>query len=103
MSERRSPENTDAMMDQLLRQSLRSEPPKLSPGFDNRLTKRIHPPRLSSKARTILVLYGVGALATSAWVLSDLPFSLLAVVVVFTLISPIMLFLENRRRVNARG
>ena len=97
MPERMSPDNNDDMMDQLLRQSLRSEPPKLSSGFDRRLERRIHPPRLSPKARAVLGSYTAGALAISAWVLSDLPLTVLAAVAVFTLISPTMLFLAIRR------
>ena len=103
MPERMSPDNNDVIMDQLLRQSLRSEPPKLSSSFDRRLDRRLHQPRLSSRARTVLGAYSAGALVISAWVLSDLPLTVLAAVAVVTLISPAMLFVASRRSAPAVG
>jgi hypothetical protein len=93
----------DVRMDQLLRQSLGSEPPKLSSRFDRELDKRVHPPRLSSKSRKVLAAYTAGALVISAWVLSDLPIAALVAIAVFTLISPTMLFLANRRNWGRRN
>jgi len=97
MSEYRFADNTDDRMDQLLRRSLRAEAPKLSSGFDRRLDSRIHPRGLSSRARVVLGLYSAAALAASALALSDLPIGMLAAVVVFTLVSPTVLFFAKRR------
>ena len=103
MPERMSPDNIEVRMDQLLRQSLRAEPPKLSSGFDRRLHRRIEPARLSSKARGLLGVYSAGAIVISVWALSNMPLLVLAAVAVVTLISPTMLFVANRRGIKTKA
>lgn len=103
MPEQFSVDDADDRIDQLLRRSLRAESPQLSSAFDQRLELRIHPRGLNPRTRIVLGLYGAAALAASAWALSDLPLGMLAVVAVFTLVSPTMLLVANRRHLWSRG
>jgi hypothetical protein len=53
-------------LDRILRQSMAAVPvPNLSSRFDQRLKRRLHPPRLGSGKRLVLALYTVVALLTS--------------------------------------
>ena len=57
-------------MDSWLRQSMSGGSlPALSPGFEERLTKRLRPRRLSAKGRLLLAGYAVLAVALSVWVM----------------------------------
>jgi hypothetical protein len=62
----------DDVMDRLLRDAMATEVPRISPGFDTRLMRRIRPRRLTAVRRLVLVLYVVLAAAAAAWFMRDL-------------------------------
>ena len=62
----------DAAMDGVLRKALAADVPRLSPGFDASVTRRVRPLQLSACGRAAMVAYAAVALAVSAWVMRDL-------------------------------
>lgn len=71
----------DDVMDQLLREAMRSDAPELSAGFDARLRRRVQPRRLTPMGRAVFVLYVAVAGTTAAWLLRDLSVEQLAVAI----------------------
>ena len=59
-------------MDDLLKSSLRQPAPRLSDDFERRLHRRLYPPSLSSRARTILGIYAAAAIVVSIFALRTL-------------------------------
>jgi hypothetical protein len=59
-------------MDDLLKSSLRQPAPRLSEDFERRLHRRLYPPSLSSRARTILGIYAAAAIVVSIFALRTL-------------------------------
>jgi hypothetical protein len=74
----------DELMDQLLRDTLAGEPPQLSPGFDARLMRRVRPRRLSQKGRVLVTAYAVIGAAMAAWLMRDLPATMIVAALVMT-------------------
>lgn len=71
----------DDAMDRLLRNAMTGDRPALSPDFDSRVMDRVRTPTLTWAGRAIITVYALGASATTAWWLQDLPStSLLAAV-----------------------
>jgi hypothetical protein len=62
-------------IDSALREAMSAPPPALSARFDQRLTERLRPRRLSMRARVVLFLYALLALLATAWCMRDLPFA----------------------------
>lgn len=52
----------DDAMDALLRQALAAPVPQLSPGFDERMRRRLRPRRLTPAGRAVMVAYAMMAL-----------------------------------------
>ena len=74
----------DELMDRLLKDTMAGDaPPELSPAFDARVMRRIHPPRLSMGGRVIIAVYAVVAVSAAAWFLRDLP--MLSIVAAFAI------------------
>src|SRR5262245_25203669 len=61
----------DEMMDGLLRDAMTAEAPRLSPGFDARVLRRVRPRRLTSIGRAALAAYVVVAVAATVWLMRD--------------------------------
>ncbi len=62
----------DASMDDVLSKALAADVPRLSPGFDAAVTRRVRPLRLSARGRVVMVVYAAVGIAVSAWVMRDL-------------------------------
>jgi hypothetical protein len=62
-------DDTQETVDVWLRETMAAPEPRLSLGFDRELARRIQRPRLSAGGRTVMVLYGVVALALSVWLM----------------------------------
>ena len=75
----------DELMDRLLRDTLAGEPPQLSPQFDDRLMRRVRPRRLSQKGRVLVTAYAVLGASTAAWLMHDLPLSMIVAALVITM------------------
>ena len=71
----------DEMMDQLLRDAMAGEAPRLSPDFDARVMRRARPRRLGVIGRVVITSYAVIAAATAAWFMRDLPAELIVMAV----------------------
>lgn len=65
--------HNDDSMDQLLRKTMAEKAPELTPGFDDRVMRRVRSRRLTRSGKTVLVAYFVVATATTAWLMRDLP------------------------------
>lgn len=63
----------DEMMDRLLTEASSTAVPDLSAIFDRNLAKALRPSRLNSRARFVMLLYAIAALAVSYWALRPLP------------------------------
>ena len=63
----------DDLMDQLLRDTMAADPPKLSPEFDARVMRRVRPRRLTQTGRWLIAGYAVVAAATAGWLMRDVP------------------------------
>ena len=63
----------DEMMHRLLAEASSAAVPDLSAIFDRRLAKALRPSRLNSRARFVMVVYTIAALAVSYWALRPLP------------------------------
>ncbi len=72
----------DDAMDRLLRHALTGEVPRLSPGFDDRVMRRVRPRRLTAAGRAVMATYAVVAVAAAAWVMRDVPVAWIAAAVV---------------------
>ena len=70
--------NDDELMDQLLRDAMAADVPRLSPGFDDRVIERLRPRRLTAVGRTVISIYVVAAAATAVWFIQDLRMELIA-------------------------
>lgn len=68
----------DDVMDQLLRDTMAAEAPRLSPDFDARIMRRVRPRRLTPTGRLVLAAYVVAALATTVWAMHGLRVDLIA-------------------------
>jgi hypothetical protein len=62
----------DDGMDRLLSNAFAAEAPRLSPGFDARLMRRLKPRRLTGPARVVLAAYVAAAIAISLWLMRGL-------------------------------
>ena len=65
-------------MDALLRQALAAPVPQLSPGFDERMRRRLRPRRLTPAGRAVMVAYALMALAVAGWLMRELSPAVLA-------------------------
>ena len=72
----------DDAMDQLLRDAMSAEQPQLSPGFDSRVLRRVRPRRLTPMGRMVIGAYVLVAAATAAWLMHDLPMSVIVLAAV---------------------
>jgi hypothetical protein len=63
----------DDVMDQLLRDAMAADAPRLSPAFDARIMRRVRPRRLTTMGRVVIAVYFAVALAVAAWLMRDLP------------------------------
>jgi len=63
----------DEMMHRLLAEASSAAVPDLSAIFDRRLAKALRPSRLNSRARFVMIVYTIAALAVSYWALRPLP------------------------------
>ena len=63
----------DEMMHRLLTEASSNAVPDLPASFDRRLAKALRPSRLNSRARFVMILYAIAALAVSYWALHPLP------------------------------
>ena len=81
-------------MDRLLSRALSSPVPALSTDFEQQLTQRLRPRRLSAQRRVALILYGVSAIVTSVWTmrLASIEWSMVAASVVVPLIVVAVVF-----------
>ena len=70
--------NDDELMDQLLRDAMAADVPRLSPGFNDRVIERLRPRRLTAVGRTVISIYVVAAAATAVWFIQDLRMELIA-------------------------
>lgn len=76
-------------MDQWLRQAMSAElPPTVSPGFDDRLAKRLRPRRLHPSGRLVLACYALVALTISVWAMrsQSIEWSLVAISIAVPLV-----------------
>lgn len=71
----------DDVMDRLLREAMSAEAPRLSPGFDDRVLRRVRPRRLTPLGRAAMIAYAVAAAALAAWLMRDLPIGFIAAAV----------------------
>jgi hypothetical protein len=72
----------DHGMDKLLRETLATGVPQLSPAFEASVMKRLRPRRLAPADRIVLAVYSVAAAATAAWLMRDLPIELVVAALV---------------------
>ena len=70
---------TDDDMDRLLRAAMYARAPQLSSDFDARVLQRVRPRRLTTIGRAVLLGYAVMATTVTAWLLRDVPGSLIVV------------------------
>ena len=63
----------DDVMDRLLREAMAADAPRLSPGFDDRVLRRVRPRRLTPLGRAAMIAYAVAAAVATAWLMRDLP------------------------------
>ncbi len=86
--------------DRWLREALSQAPlPSLSPGFDDRLAKRLQPPRrLTAKGRLVLTGYAVLATSLAIWVMRSLAIDwpLVAVACVAPVVTMAVLYGKRR-------
>jgi hypothetical protein len=61
----------DEMMDALLRNAMTADAPRLSPGFDARVLRRVRPRRLTPIGRAVIAAYVVVAVAATLWLMRD--------------------------------
>jgi hypothetical protein len=72
----------DEAMDQLLRDAMAADAPRLSPAFDARVLRRVRPRRLTPVGRLVIAAYIVVAAATVVWLMRDVrPESIVAALV----------------------
>lgn len=62
----------DELMDRLLRDAMTAEVPQLSPGFDDRVLRRVRPRRVTPAGRVVIAAYILIAVAASLWLMRDL-------------------------------
>ena len=62
----------DEAVDRLLRDAMASDEPQLSPGFDDRVSRRLRPRRLTTFGRAAITIYLVVAVASAVWWMRDL-------------------------------
>ena len=74
----------DDLMDQLLRDTMAGEPPKLSPEFDTRVMRRVRPRRLTQRGRWLIAGYVVVAATTAGWLMRDVPVTAMVVALAMT-------------------
>jgi len=74
--------HSDDAMDQLLRDAMSAEQPQLSPAFDARVMRRVRPRRLTSFGRAVMWVYVVVTAALAAWLIHDLPITVIVAAVV---------------------
>ena len=74
----------DDLMDQLLRDTMATAPPQLSPGFDARVLRRVRPRRLTQTGRWLIAGYVVVAGTAAAWLMRDVPVSAIVAALVIT-------------------
>jgi hypothetical protein len=65
--------NDDELMDQLLRKAMSADQPTLSVDFDARVVRQLRPKRLTQGRQAVLALYLIVAVATTVWLMWDLP------------------------------
>ena len=63
----------DELMDRLLQDAMRAEPPAASPGFDGDVMRRVRLRRLGPLGRVVMGVYIVLAMCAAAWVLANVP------------------------------
>ena len=61
----------DEMLDALLRDAMTADRPRLSPGFDDRVLRRVRPRHLTPIGRAVIALYVVVAAAATVWLMRD--------------------------------
>lgn len=62
----------DQLMDELLRDAMAEDAPRLADGFDARVMARVRPRRLTRAGRVLIGGYAVAATATAAWLMHGL-------------------------------
>lgn len=73
--------NDDELMDQLLRDAMAGDVPRLPPEFDARVMERVRPQRLTPAGRAIVTVYAVAASATAMWLMRDVRVEMIAIAV----------------------
>ena len=71
----------DEQMDRLLRDAMSTNPPELSPAFDDRVLRAVRPRRLTKVGRVVLAMYAAAALVLTVWSMRDLDITLIAAAV----------------------
>jgi hypothetical protein len=65
--------NDDEVMDRLLRDAMAADAPQLSRAFDARVMRRMRPRGLTPIGRVVIAVYVLVAVATTVWLVRDLP------------------------------
>jgi hypothetical protein len=74
----------DDLMDNLLRDAMAADAPRLSPSFDARVMRRVRPRRLTPRGRVLLAAYTVAAAAAAVWLMRDLHLASIVAAVAIT-------------------
>jgi hypothetical protein len=74
----------DESMDALLTEAMPTDEPRLSLGFDSRVLRAVRPRRLRAGGRLVMIGYALGAAASTAWCMHDLPLTWIALAIAVT-------------------
>jgi hypothetical protein len=64
--------HVDDEMDGVLRRAMSAEAPRMSPGFEADVLRRVRPRRLTRAGRVVMAAYAIGAVVATAWLLRGL-------------------------------
>jgi hypothetical protein len=73
--------NDDEVMDQLLRDAMAADAPRLSPAFDARVMRLVRPRRLTPTGRIVMAVYVLAGVALAVWLMRDLSIESIAAAV----------------------
>ena len=74
----------DELIDELLRETMATEPRRLSPTFDASVMQGVRPRRLTPSGRAAVAAYALVALVGTVWLMQDLPIDLIALSLAIT-------------------
>lgn len=74
----------DDVIDELLKETMAAEPPRLSPTFDAAVMRAVRPRRLTGSGRVVMAVFSLVALVSTVWLMQGLPLDLIALSLVIT-------------------